>query len=232
MRAPPRAPRALDDAPPRGDRRIVPRRSGRAVEGSGFENRRTFTGTQGSNPCSSAESSDKLGLASDLLKAAGSIFGGSINNAAYGADHVNDALRGTAWDSAFNEAIAEMRPKFRQCTRCGRWVCPEVCWNEARRLCEECALDLHEEAAAIQARVAVEQMEERAHASDQTGGIDLSQAQHAACPHCSARIEGSARFCASCGKTIADAAATFCSQCGARCPRRRFCGGCGTPAAG
>ena len=27
------------------------------------------------------------------------------------------------------DAIAEIKPKFRQCTRCGGWFCPEVCWN-------------------------------------------------------------------------------------------------------
>ena len=46
-----------------------------------------------------------LGVASKLLKAAGSIFGGVLGQAAYAGDHVKDALRGKAWDDAF--AVAE-----------------------------------------------------------------------------------------------------------------------------
>ena len=129
-----------------------------------------------------------LGVASKLLKAAGSIFGGVLGQAAYAGDHVKDALRGKAWDDAFAVAVEEGRGHFKQCTRCGLWVCPEVCWNEKRTLCEACAPDLQQEAAAIQSEVAVQQLREKAQKGDLTGDVDLGQGQLAACPHCSQAV--------------------------------------------
>lgn len=173
----------------------------------------------------------KIGMVGSLLRAAGSIFGGAVASAGWGAHHLKDALRGPAWDSAYSEAVAEIKPKFCQCTRCGRWVCPEICWNEKRALCEDCAPDLQEAAAHIQAQVAVEQMWERARQADQTQGQNLSSPQLAACPHCNARLEPNARFCSSCGKSAGQPQKTFCHHCGQ--PRQegsRFCPSCGTPA--
>jgi hypothetical protein len=168
-----------------------------------------------------------LGLASKVLKAAGSIFGGSLWNAGHGADHMKDALRGQAWDKAFEEAIAEMRPKFRQCTRCGTWVCPEVCWNESRNLCESCAPDLGEEAAAAQARAAAEQVQDKARQVDHVAAVDMSQAMVASCPQCQSRLTPGAKFCAGCGFAVAVKKA-FCSQCGGEMPgSAKFCPGCG-----
>lgn len=176
--------------------------------------------------------SNKLGMAAGFLKAAGSLFGGALSQAGYGADHVKDVLRGPAWDSAFNDAIDEIKPRFRQCSRCGQWVCPEVCWNEKRQLCEGCAPDLAEQAAHIQQQVAVEQMWEKARSADQMQGMDMSQAQVASCPSCQARLEPNARFCASCGQAVKPAANAFCAQCGQQLRAgARFCAGCGTPSA-
>ena len=47
-----------------------------------------------------------IGFAASMLKAAGSIFGGEVSRAGWGADHLKDALRGPAWDGAFQKAIA------------------------------------------------------------------------------------------------------------------------------
>ena len=63
-------------------------------------------------------------------------------------------------------------------------VCPEVCWNEKRSLCEACAPDLQQEAAAIRAEVAVQQLRDKATKVDLTGDVDLAAEQVAACPHC------------------------------------------------
>lgn len=175
---------------------------------------------------------NKLGMAASLLKAAGSIFGGGLHNASWGADHVKDAFRGSAWDDAYKEAIEEIKPKFHQCTRCGKWVCPEVCWNAARGLCEECAPDLGEAAAAVQAQVAVEQIGEKARQHDQTGGLDMAAPKAiAACPHCHARVAAGTKFCAECGKPVAQAATKFCAECGGKIqPGAKFCPECGKPA--
>jgi hypothetical protein len=172
----------------------------------------------------------KLGMASSLLKAAGSLFGGGLSSAGWGADHVKDAFRGKAWDDAFAAAISEVKPKFKQCTRCGKWVCPDVCWNEQRTLCEECAPDLAENAASIQAQVAVEQAWDKARAVDQAKGLDMSAHQVASCPHCNARV-AKGKFCPECGKPLATKAS--CTQCGAEMVAgAKFCPECGTPKKG
>jgi hypothetical protein len=168
-----------------------------------------------------------LGVASKVLKAAGSLLGGRLWSAGTGADHLKDALRGPAWDKAFEEAIGEMRPKFCQCTRCGTWVCPEICWNESRSLCEGCAPDLGEEAAVAQARAAVDQVHQKAREVNHVAHVDMTQQMVAACPSCQARLSPGARFCASCGNAVA-VKKTFCSQCGGETPAgARFCPGCG-----
>lgn len=169
----------------------------------------------------------KLGLANSVLRAAGSLFGGALGRAAYAGDHLKDALRGKAWDDAFGEAVAQGKQRFKHCTRCGKWVCPQACWNAQRGLCEGCAPDLAEEAASIQAQVAVEQTWEKARGSDQTGGADLKQQRTVACPHCNARVEGG-KFCNACGKSLSAKAA--CGGCGAQVPAKsKFCPECGTP---
>jgi hypothetical protein len=175
---------------------------------------------------------NKLGFAADLVKAAGAIFGGDAYRAGWGADHLKDAFRGPAWDSAFKEAIEECRPKLNQCTKCGSWVCPEVCWNHERGLCEGCAPDLQEHAVAAQAQVAVEQTWEKARGADQMRGLDVQQAKLSApstCPKCQASLAAGARFCAACGNAVVAAAGPkFCSGCGTQLQSgARFCPQCG-----
>src|SRR6185436_4789741 len=176
-----------------------------------------------------------VGLAASVLKAAGSFFGGGLSRAGWGADHVKDALRGPAWDGAFKGAIEECKPFFRQCTRCGTWVCPEVCWNEARGLCETCAPNLQEQAAAIQAQVAVEQTWDAARKADQMRGLDVkgeAVAAPTACPKCQGPLSAGAKFCAQCGAPAAAAGPKFWSGCGTQLASgTRFCPECGKPAA-
>jgi hypothetical protein len=175
-----------------------------------------------------------VGLAASMLKAAGSIFGGGISRAGFGADHVKDALRGPAWDSAFQKAVDELRPQFRQCTRCGKWVCPEVCWNHSRGLCEECAPDLGEQAAAMQAQVAVEQAWTQAREADQMRGVDVKSqlaAIGAVCKKCQTPLKAGSKFCAQCGTPTETAGPKVCNQCGAELSGgSRFCDQCGKPA--
>lgn len=169
-----------------------------------------------------------MGMASTLLRAAGSLFGGRLHDAANAGGHLKDALRGGARDDAFSEAVSACKPHFRHCTRCGHWVCPEACWNEEVGLCEACAPNLTEHAAAISAQVAVEQLHEKARQSDQTGGMDMTQKKVAACPHCKAPGQAG-KFCNSCGKPLAGAKA-FCTECGKEMTAAaKFCPDCGAP---
>lgn len=174
-----------------------------------------------------------MGIAASVLKAAGALFGGSMRSAGYGARHVKDVFRGQAWDGAFKEAMDECRPKFRQCTLCGKWVCPEVCWNAERGLCEGCAPNLAEHAPALQAEAAVAQAKQRIDAVDQTRGADVANAVASitTCSSCQASMPSEARFCAHCGTARVNAAPKFCSGCGSKLEAGvRFCPGCGAKA--
>jgi hypothetical protein len=166
-------------------------------------------------------------MAGGFFRAAASIFGGAFGKAADATDHLKDTLRGKARDDAFAKAVEEVRPKFKQCSRCGKWVCPEHCWNASRGLCEDCAPDLQEEASAAQAQAAKQQIWDKALASDQTEGLDIKKHQQATCPHCQAKVN-SGKFCPECGKTISTE--KFCVHCGGKCGvNAKFCPECGKP---
>lgn len=176
-----------------------------------------------------------LGVGSKIAKGLGALFGGNrLWGAGVAADHLKDGLRGSGWDDAFKKAIDEIKPKFHQCTRCGNWVCPEVCWNEGRNLCEACAPDLAEEAAHHQAHIASEQIADKMRNVDLVEGIDVKAQMTSACPHCRGRLAPGAKFCASCGKPVVQGAGQqkkFCSGCGTQLPPGgKFCSGCGTAA--
>lgn len=171
-----------------------------------------------------------LGVGAKIAKGLGSLFGGSpLWAAGNAAEHMKDGLRGKAWDDAYEKAIGEIRPKFHQCTRCGNWVCPEVCWNEARGLCEACAPDLAEEAAHHQAHIAADQLATKMRDVDLVAGIDPAAQMLSGCPSCKARLQPGAKFCAGCGKpTGAAAKKAFCIGCGAQLAAgAKFCGECG-----
>ncbi|MFO0722719.1 MAG: zinc ribbon domain-containing protein [Myxococcota bacterium] len=175
----------------------------------------------------SAFEASKLGMASELLNAAASLFGGALSQAASGAYHVQRAVGGKAHDDALHKAVEEVKGRFKQCTRCGKWVCPEVCWNEARNLCEGCAPDLAQETAAAQAQAQRDQVFEKARATDLVGQVDMKVEAAASCPSCGARTAGS-KFCPECGKPIN--AKAKCGKCGTEMSASsKFCPECGEP---
>lgn len=174
-----------------------------------------------------------LGVGSKLAKGLGSLFGGGgLWAAGQAGEYMKDGLRGPQWDAAFEKAVNEIKPKFHQCARCGQWVCPEVCWNGGRQLCLGCAPDLAQEAAVLQARIAVDQAEVKMRAVDQVEGFDPKAQMLSQCPSCQARIAAGAKFCGGCGKPIGSGTQkVFCTGCGAQLQTgQRFCSGCGQPA--
>lgn len=183
-----------------------------------------------------------LGMASSFLNAASSFlgWGGQAGNAAY---EVQRAVGGKAHDSALASAVEEARPNFNQCTRCGRWVCKDICWNPKANLCEECAPNYEEQLAASQAQAKVEmarqQLYEKARNVDYVKDIDMNvDAQIAApspnqvgpaktlCTYCGSDA-GSAKFCPECGKPVQKAGPAFCPECGAKSNGSKFCAECG-----
>jgi hypothetical protein len=166
-----------------------------------------------------------LGMASGLLSAASSIFGGVLGRAAESTYEVQQAIGGQAHDSALQKAVAEIKQQFKQCHRCGKWVCPEVCWNATRQLCLGCAPELNQEIAAAEAQAQKVQVATKVAEIDLVGKVDGSQVASAACAKCGASV-GGARFCPECGTPVNVQVA--CAQCSAQISSAaKFCPACG-----
>ncbi len=169
-----------------------------------------------SNGYMSSFQASKMGMLSSAARAAGSLFGGVFGNVADGAVEMQRMVGGPAHDSALKEAVDEIAPTFKQCTRCGNYVCEPICWNRNAGLCENCAPDLDEEMAAAQAEAAREQIHEKARTVDWTAQRDVKTVTGAVCRDCGAKTQG--------GK--------FCPECGAATSPKRSCNGCGHEAEG
>ena len=168
-----------------------------------------------------------LGVASGLFQAAGSIFGSVMGNTAETAEQLRRAVAGPAHDKAFRRAVEQGKTHFKQCSRCGQWVCEPVCWNKKAQLCESCAPDLDEEIASAQAQAAKEQAIEKVKAVDWLADRKIDQATAAACPKCGAKTQGG-KFCPECGTTLAQK--RKCAACGAEADGTpKFCPECGKP---
>lgn len=160
------------------------------------------------------------GTGGSFLRAAGDLFGGWLSSAGNSAYEIQRAVGGKAHDEALQKAVEEGKTHFHQCSRCGRWVCPEVCWNASAGQCEECAPDYQEELASAHAHAKAEatreQLHEKARATDYVSNIDMSAGA-------SVKAPGPAQ------QKTAAAAAGNCSACGVEVGRARFCPECGTP---
>lgn len=171
--------------------------------------------------------SSKLGMAASAAQVAGSLFGGLFGKAADTAYEIQRAVGGPAHDAALREAVTEIKPMFKQCTRCGQWVCGPVCFNNKAQLCESCAPDMDEEIAAAQAEAAREQALEGARSVNWMKDRDLGNVTGAACRACGAKV-GKAKFCPDCG-TPTGPAKKQCMDCGGEVEGSpKFCPECGS----
>ena len=179
----------------------------------------------------SSYKTSKLAIGSQLLRLASHFLGGGALSRVAGSSHeVERMVAGKAHDDALKEAVEEIKPRFKQCPRCGRWVCPDVCWNETKGLCKDCAPDLRNEVAAAQAQAATEQIRDRARNANLVKGIDVQEAAVACCPACGARV-GATKFCPECGAPVAPKAK--CPGCGAEVKAgAKFCPECGEKVTG
>jgi membrane protease subunit (stomatin/prohibitin family) len=187
-----------------------------------------------------------IGTAGSLLRAAGDLFGGWASSAGNSAYDIQRSVGGKAHDEALAKAVEEGKQHFHQCSRCGRWVCPEVCWNANAGQCEECAPDYEEELASSHAQAkadaAREQLHERARQTDYASKIDMgadayvkarprtpvpsAAAQTLACVSCGVNV-GKAKFCPECG-TPATRPRPTCQGCGHQPEAAtKFCPECG-----
>jgi hypothetical protein len=174
-----------------------------------------------------------IGTAGSLLRAAGSLFGGWASSAGDSAYEVQRAVGGKAHDEALLKAVQEGKEHFHQCSRCGRWVCPEVCWNAQAGQCEECAPDYQEELASAHAQAKADatrqQLHEKASQTDYVSKIDMSAgsvARAPAPPAPQASAPAAKASCSSCGASVGKA--KFCPECGTPTqPPRLVCTGCG-----
>ena len=178
------------------------------------------------------------GIVSDMLRTAGNIFGGVLGSAGHGAYDIQRAIGGKAHDDAFAIAVEEAKQHFHQCTRCGKWVCPDVCWNAAAGLCEGCAPNYEEEFASnhaqAKANAARNQLYERASQTDYTSSTDMSAgAAHQAPSRPSVNPVADAAnaqsivgvSCSNCG-TLSNS--KFCPECGQAMNAKLLCKACGT----
>lgn len=166
------------------------------------------------------------GMATGALRAAGSLFGGILSSASSSTYEIERAVRGPGHDKAFQEAVEEAKPNFRQCPKCAKWACVAMCWNQKRGLCYDCAPNVETELAAAQAQATVQQIQDKVKQQDLTKDIDLTSEAAALCPSCGARTQG-AKFCPECGKPLR--AKNECPRCGTKVETgSKFCPECGT----
>jgi hypothetical protein len=171
-----------------------------------------------------------IGTAGSLLRAAGDFFGGWASSAGNSAYDIQRSVGGKAHDEALQKAVVEGKEHFHQCSRCGRWVCPEVCWNAQAGQCEGCAPDYNEELASSHAHAkadaAREQLNEKARTTDYVSQIDMSAGASIKAPSRVEQQQSAAPKCSSCHADVGKA--KFCPECGTpTTPPKATCSGCG-----
>lgn len=170
-----------------------------------------------------------LGTAGAVLRSVGNFFGGWASSAGNSAYDIQRSIGGKAHDDALQAAVSEAKQHFHQCSRCGRWVCPEVCWNASASQCEDCAPDFNEEFASSHAQAkadaAREQLHLKARDTDYVSSVDMSAGAAVSSRKGSPDQKLSSRGCTSCGADTGNA--KFCPDCGTPVKRARSCGQCG-----
>jgi hypothetical protein len=176
------------------------------------------------------------GFGGRLLQMGGDLLGGELGSKAstlgWDAQWMRGGNRGSTRDKALAKSVEQMAPHFTQCHRCGQHVCKQVCWNNERGLCTQCAPKLDQEIAGMQASAQINQLNEKIQQQDWTKDINYREQGTGLCGSCG-QESGGGKFCQHCGNALAAAPAQtrkFCTNCGTTLTGSRFCGECGTPA--
>jgi hypothetical protein len=170
-----------------------------------------------------------LGTAGAVLRSVGDFFGGWASSAGNSAYDLQRSVGGKAHDEALKAAVEAGKQHFHQCSRCGRWVCPEVCWNANAGQCEECAPDYQEELSSSHAHAKAEatrqQLYEKAQSTNYVADVDMSAGSYAKARKPEPEQKKSTYGCTDCGADVGNA--KFCPECGTAVKRERNCGNCG-----
>lgn len=171
-----------------------------------------------------------IGKVTGALDVASNLFGGLVGRARDISESVRSASWERAHDEAFENAVVEIRPDFRQCPRCSSWVCVKSCWNQERGLCKECAPDLSVEMAAAQSSRTVEEIWAHSQMAEEDRQMlqekSWREGARATCPQCGKPLAKKVKFCPECGARIQ--AAEQCPKCGAKLlTGAKFCAECG-----
>jgi hypothetical protein len=196
-----------------------------------------------------------IGAAGGLLQAAGSIFGGLLGSAGNSAYDIQRTIGGPAHDRALQNAVTEVKQKFRRCQRCGKWVCAEICWNEMAAQCTGCTPKYEQELISMRTQAQVQatqdQLREKASNTDYVSGVDMNPDAHIQLqPPASTQFlppqaglsQPTPAWQATPTTTPAPAAewsavpgspaTAHCTACGATLNGGKFCSACGTKVAG
>ncbi len=175
----------------------------------------------------SAFQRDAVSFGQGLLRAAGSLFGGKVQDLGYAADSMlNRQTNSAAKDRALARAVEQIAPQFTQCRGCGDWVCRDVCWNDEVGQCVRCSPRIHDELGGLQAEARRRQVRERLESTNLTASMDVAAAAVVSCPTCGARTAGG-KFCSECGSALATT--VTCPSCQAENrSSAKFCAECGT----
>jgi hypothetical protein len=165
-----------------------------------------------------------IGGVTDALEAASSMFGGLFSGAANLGHQARSATWEKAHDTAFEKAVAEAKPHFTQCSRCGHWF-DSVCWNQQRGMCKNCVPDLDEEFSNIQVQAAMEQATQVAQNATYITAEAFNATRAVHCAACGAALKGG-KFCPECGTATQQKHA--CRACGCDTQGGKFCPECGT----
>ena len=179
--------------------------------------------------CGSGYQSTFQGSASstmtNVLDVASGLLGGILGNVADAGHRVHSAAWEKQHDAAFQKAIEEVKPYFKQCKRCAKWV-DDTCWNPQRGLCLDCAPDLEAEYSAAQTEAAVQQARQVAQEATYVTKDKFEKTVVGACPNCGASLAPNAKFCGECGQPVKRE--KFCTECGAKMEGSpKFCPECG-----
>ncbi len=124
-----------------------------------------------------------IGMGSKVARGIGGLLGGGgISNLGWAGQEAKDLTESQAKDKALAKAVQEMEPYFKQCHRCGQWVCNEICWNEEYGLCVSDAPKLEQEIAGMQSDAQLQQVRDKVQQVDFAKDVNVERRQVALCP--------------------------------------------------